>query len=35
MSIIDLQEVAPDMWQAKYRGNYGVYKIKLKMKGGR
>jgi len=35
MSIIDLQEIAANMWQAKYQGNYGVYKIKVKYDGAK
>ena len=27
--IIDLQEVRPNSWKAKYKGNYGVYTIKI------
>jgi len=27
--IIDLQEVRPNSWRAKYKGNYGVYTIKI------
>jgi hypothetical protein len=30
MSIIDLQEISPNVWKAKYRGNYGTYTIKVK-----
>jgi len=33
MSIIDLQEIAPNSWKASYRGNYGTYKIKIKTDG--
>ena len=33
MSIIDLQEISPDWWKAKYRGNYGTYTIKIKTDG--
>lgn len=29
MGIIDLQETTPNNWRAKYRGNYGVYTIKV------
>ena len=35
MSIIELQEVEADTWQAKYRGNYGVYKIKVEYEGAK
>ena len=27
--IIDLREISPNHWQAKYHGNYGVYTIKI------
>lgn len=27
--IIDLQEIRPNSWKAKYKGNYGVYTIKI------
>jgi uncharacterized protein (DUF2267 family) len=27
--IIDLQEISPNHWRAKYQGNYGVYTIKI------
>ena len=33
MSIIDLQEVSPNLWRAKYQGNYGVYTVKVKTDG--
>ena len=33
MSIIDLQEISPNAWNAKYRGNYGTYTIKIKTDG--
>ena len=33
MSIIDLQEISPNVWKAKYRGNYGIYTIKIKTDG--
>lgn len=33
MSIIDLQEVSPNNWKAKYRGNYGTYTIKIATDG--
>ena len=33
MSIIDLQETSPNIWKAKYQGNYGIYTIKIKTKG--
>ena len=33
MSIIDLQEVSQNAWNAKYRGNYGTYTIKIKTDG--
>lgn len=29
--IISLQEISADNWQAKYRGNYGTYTIKIKL----
>ncbi|MDR0589863.1 MAG: SWIM zinc finger family protein [Spirochaetaceae bacterium] len=32
-SIIDLREISPDHWQAKYQGNYGVYTIKITTDG--
>ncbi|MDR0393622.1 MAG: SWIM zinc finger family protein, partial [Tannerella sp.] len=35
MSIIDLQETAAGAWQAKYRGNYGTYTIKIKTEGNK
>ncbi|MDR2864338.1 MAG: hypothetical protein LBV68_01850 [Spirochaetaceae bacterium] len=28
-SIIDLKEIVPDNWQAKYQGNYGIYTVKI------
>ena len=27
--IIDLQEISPDNWRAKYQGNYGIYTIHI------
>ncbi|MDR1788713.1 MAG: SWIM zinc finger family protein [Treponema sp.] len=30
--IIDLREVSPDKWRAKYKGNYGVYTIAVTTK---
>ena len=33
MSIIDLQEVGANQWKAKYKGNYGVYTIKINTDG--
>ena len=33
MNIIDLQEISPNVWKAKYRGNYGTYTIKVKTDG--
>jgi len=33
MNIIDLQEISPNVWKAKYRGNYGIYTIKIKTDG--
>ena len=33
MNIIDLQEISPNVWKAKYRGNYGIYNIKIKTDG--
>ena len=35
MNIIDLQEISPNVWKAKYRGNYGTYTIKIKTDGKR
>jgi len=35
MSIIDLQETTPNVWKAKYRGNYGTYTIKIKTDGNK
>jgi len=35
MNVIDLQEIAPDSWKAKYRGNYGIYTIKIKKDGNK
>lgn len=32
-NIIDLQETGRDNWQAKYRGNYGIYTIRIKTDG--
>jgi hypothetical protein len=32
-NIIDLRETSPNHWQAKYRGNYGVYTIKINTGG--
>lgn len=32
-SIIDLQETSPNHWKAKYRGNYGIYTIKIETDG--
>ena len=31
--IISLQETSANSWQAKYRGNYGTYNIKIKIDG--
>lgn len=31
--IINLQETSANNWQAKYRGNYGIYNIKIKVDG--
>ncbi|GAB6012713.1 SWIM zinc finger family protein [Viscerimonas tarda] len=31
--IIDLQEISPNNWQAKYQGNYGIYTIKITTDG--
>jgi hypothetical protein len=31
--IIELQEISPNNWQAKYQGNYGRYTIKIKTDG--
>ncbi|MDR1231837.1 MAG: metal ABC transporter substrate-binding protein [Spirochaetaceae bacterium] len=33
--IIDLRETAPNRWQAKYQGNYGVYTVKIATDGKR
>jgi hypothetical protein len=33
VNIIDLQEISPDLWKAKYRGNHGIYTIKIKIDG--
>ena len=33
-NIINLHETSANIWQAKYRGNYGIYNIKIKMKAG-
>ena len=35
MNIIDLQEISPNVWKAKYRGNYGTYTIKVKTDGNK
>jgi hypothetical protein len=35
MNIIDLQEIASNSWKAKYRGNYGIYTIKIKTDGNK
>jgi hypothetical protein len=32
-SIIDLREISPNHWQAKYQGNYGVYTVKINTDG--
>ena len=32
MNIIELIEVSPNRWRAKYKGNYGIYTIKLSYK---
>jgi hypothetical protein len=31
--ILSLQEISPNLWQAKYQGNYGKYTIKIKYVG--
>ena len=31
----DLQEISPNVWKAKYHGNYGIYTIKIKTNGGK
>ena len=31
--IIDLQETRPNFWKAQYRGNYGIYTIKIETYG--
>ena len=33
MNITDLQEIFPNVWKAKYHGNYGIYTIKIKREG--
>ena len=33
--IINLQEVRPNSWKAKYKGNYGVYTIKIDILGNK
>jgi hypothetical protein len=33
MSIINLQEISPNLWKALYQGNYGKYTIKIKIEG--
>lgn len=33
--IITLQETSANIWQAKYRGNYGTYKIRIKIDGNK
>ena len=33
--IISLQETSENNWQAKYRGNYGIYNIKIKIDGNK
>ena len=35
MNIIDLQEISPNVWKAKYHGNYGTYTIKVKIDGNK
>ena len=35
MNITDLQEVYPNTWSAKYRGNYGIYTIKITTDGNK
>jgi len=32
-NITDLQEVSPNVWEAKYEGNYGIYTINIKIEG--
>jgi hypothetical protein len=32
-NIIDLQEISPNNWRAKYQGNYGIYTIKITTDG--
>ncbi|MDR3114255.1 MAG: hypothetical protein LBU25_01910 [Treponema sp.] len=34
-TILDLRETAPNHWQAKYEGNYGVYTVKIRTDGKR
>jgi len=31
--IIELEEISPKVWKAKYQGNYGVYEIKMRTDG--
>jgi hypothetical protein len=33
--IVSLQETSENTWQAKYQGNYGIYKIKIKLHNGK
>jgi hypothetical protein len=33
MSIINLQEISPNLWKALYQGNYGKHTIKIKIEG--
>ena len=33
--IVTLQETSANIWQAKYRGNYGTYNIKIKIDGSK
>ena len=33
MNITDLQEISPNVWKAKYHGNYGIYTVKIQTDG--
>jgi len=35
MNDFDLQEISPNVWKAKYSGNYGIYSIKIKKDGNK
>ena len=32
-NVTELQEISPNVWQAKYTGNYGIYTINIKTEG--